>query len=96
MSYLSEQLKEIEGKVKLLAEHNRELREEKSALQSELAVLRELVEAQKNTIKELEEKKKISKIADSVSLAAREKRELKLKINQYVREIDRCIALLND
>ena len=44
---------------------------------------------------ELEEKVKILSLAKSLSNAEIGKNELKLKINELVREIDKCIALTN-
>jgi len=48
------------------------------------------------TIKRLEEKIKLLRITKSVSAQEIESnQESKKKINEYVREIDKCIALLN-
>ena len=48
------------------------------------------------TINSLEEKIKLLRITKSVSTQDDEKnKESRQKINEYVREIDKCIALLN-
>ena len=48
------------------------------------------------TIKRLEEKIKLLRITKSVSAQDDERnKESRQKINEYVREIDKCIALLN-
>ena len=53
--------------------------------------------AQKARIGELEEELRITKLAKSVSGSSNsnDSKNLKLKINEYVREIDKCIANLN-
>jgi chromosome segregation ATPase len=46
-------------------------------------------------IKELEEKNKKLKLAKSFLAESEDAHDAKIKINRLVREIDRCIALLN-
>ena len=43
----------------------------------------------------LQEKVKLMNISKSVDTSKQEVKETRLKINEYVREIDKCIALLN-
>ena len=43
----------------------------------------------------LQEKVKLMNISKSVDASNQEVKETRLKINEYVREIDKCIALLN-
>ena len=43
----------------------------------------------------LQEKIKLMNISKSVDTSKQEVKETRLKINEYVREIDKCIALLN-
>ena len=43
----------------------------------------------------LQEKVKLMNISKSVDVSNQEAKETRLKINEYVREIDKCIALLN-
>ncbi len=65
-------------------------------LKRDLRQNRETIELQKNTIRQLEEQNKIVKIAEAVALSKDDKRALKLKINEFIREIDKCIATLSD
>ena len=54
------------------------------------------VEDRDKDIKRLEEKIKLIRITKSVSTQDDERnKESRQKINEYVREIDKCIALLN-
>lgn len=96
MEPLVEQLKTIYQKVEQLAEVNDSLREENARLTKENGRMKETLDIQKNTIKDLEEYNKIIKIAGGLHLSKTDVREVKLKINEYIREIDRCIARLSE
>ena len=43
----------------------------------------------------LQEKVRLMKISKSVDTSQEDAKSTKLKINEYIREIDKCIALLN-
>lgn len=77
------------------------LLEERSALnaalvskEEELQRLQEQISSNEARIASLEEANKTLKIAKSLT-GAGENTDAKLKINELVREIDKCIALLN-
>ncbi len=86
----------LETKVKKLSNAYIEGRTEINKLKRELNELKETIENQKKTISDLEEKYKVVKLAKSISSENGESRELKYKINELVREIDKCMALLNN
>ena len=44
---------------------------------------------------ELEEKIKVIKLAQHLSGSDQNTRDIKLKINEYIREIDKCLGLIN-
>lgn len=96
MDALVEQLKTIQQKVEKLASVNDSLREENARIIKENGRMKETVDIQKNTIKDLEEYNKIIKIAGGLHLSKTDAREVKLKINEYIRELDRCIARLSE
>ncbi len=80
-----------------------ELLKQKEAVNSEKEELKRKVEElerklilQKNTIEQLEEKSKFVKIAERISYSGGDTKELKLKINEYLRELDRCMELLGE
>ena len=54
------------------------------------------LQVQKNTINELTEQNKLIKLAKEMSSEKGGNHELKIKINELIRDIDRCIDLLND
>lgn len=86
----------LETKVRKLSDAYIEGKTEIKKLKGELNELKETVENQKKTISDLEEKYKVVKLAKSISGENGESRELKYKINELVREIDKCMALLNN
>jgi len=61
-----------------------------------LANLTQLIEEQKNSISGLEKTKKHVKYEQTLMLQASDKTAAKQAINELVREIDRCIALLSE
>ena len=86
---------DVENKVLQLAEAHRQLREDFGTLKEKNRKLKE-------TIVKLEEKVKIQseqiikyKLSEK-AVAVDNYTDVKLKINELVREIDRCIGLLND
>jgi len=50
----------------------------------------------KNELKELQEKYNLLKMAKTVSANVKDVNDTKNKINRIVREVDKCIALLNN
>ena len=64
-------------------------------LQEDNEMLKVLLEKKENNLKELEEKIKLMNISKSVDSSQGDIKATRLKINEYVREIDKCIALLN-
>ncbi len=67
-----------------------------SDLEEEVALKENTIEIQKNTLNDLKEQNKLIKLAKEMSPDKNVNHELKIKINELVRDIDRCIDLLND
>ena len=90
-------LEGLKTKVEKLINSHLELSRENKNLQLYNHELREKLEEQKNKIKELEDKNKIIKLSQAVNGSGSDQnaRDLKLKINEYIREIDKCLALLH-
>lgn len=65
-------------------------------LQNEISSLKSTIEIQKNTLNELKEQNKFIKLAKEMSTDNSDNHELKIKMNELVRDIDRCIDLLNE
>jgi len=96
MSDVKQMLNQVDLNVgKLIAMHESMLVETESFRQ-ENEVLRELVETQKQHINELAGQNKVLHMAKTLAgteVAATT--DVRKKINELVREIDKCIALLN-
>lgn len=86
----------IESKVNKIISLYNSLKKEKEEILEKNKTLKSEVEDRDKDIKMLEEKIKLLRITKSVSTLDVEKnKESRQKINEYVREIDKCIALLN-
>ncbi len=87
-------------KARKLAEQNVKLKQSQSQLEQEIKDLKQQLEDQARKNEELNNKIKIIKLAQNISSGTpdenQEVTELKRKINEYIREIDNCIAMLND
>lgn len=93
---LIERLTTIRMKVERLQAANSELETENRALKAQLTVNQTELQKQKKTIEELEESNKLIKLAKNFAHTGIDKFDIKIKINELVREIDRCIDLLNE
>ena len=95
MEEVSSVITSLEKKVKDLVKKHAEAKRKNNVLGTELSELRKTVDSQKESIKNLEEKNKIIKLAKSLSDSNPGTAEMKYKINELVREIDKCIAQMN-
>lgn len=89
-------IENIKAKTEQIVEKSKGLTIENKTLNSKIAELEQLLILQREAIKDLEEKNKMLKIANSISMDKDDKRVLKLKINEFIREIDKSMSLLND
>ena len=86
----------IEKKVSKLIQLYQSAQKEKEEILKENNNFQSDISDKDETIKKLEEKIKLLRITKSVSTQDDERnKESRQKINEYVREIDKCIALLN-
>ena len=83
-----------------LAEQNVKLRTVNGQLELQIQELRQALDNEGRKNSELNNKIKIIKLAQNISSDTPDENqqvtELKRKINEYIREIDNCIAMLND
>jgi chromosome segregation ATPase len=97
MERVSQQIKSVADKAAKLIESYEECRSANADLRKELAELETVIKSKDEEIEALQNKIKILKLAQNISgEETGEKTEIKRKINEYIREIDRCIAMLND
>lgn len=88
-------LKEFKGKLDKLINIHLRMKQEKQLLTDEQSQLIEQVRLLTLRNEELVKKQEELKFAKSLLGADEDPHEAKLKINRIVREIDKCIALLN-
>jgi len=79
----------------LLSSHNK-LKGINESLNAEKANFISEIETKNKEIDALKDKIKIMSISKSVDASKGDIRQTKLKINEYIREIDKCIAQLNN
>jgi len=84
----------IDFKVRKLIAQQKKLRNENEHLTNDLNQLKRTNEEQKQVINGLEEKIRILKLARMAG-EKENNSDVRAKINELVREIDRCIGLLN-
>jgi uncharacterized membrane protein YccC len=95
MSDNQTQLVQLKLKVEKLINLHSRLMNENHQLKMVQNQLNEVLQKSHQQLLELEEKNKLIKMAQAVSGNDQNTRELKLKINEYIREIDKCLALIN-
>jgi len=83
----------IEFKTHQLVKRLKALTYENAELKKQLELLISKDEENKEKIKYLEDKNKMLRIAKTIE--GEDKTKAKLRINEFLREVDRCIALLN-
>ena len=87
----------IEEKVRRLILLYDDIKKKKEILKEENIQLKKEISKKEDSIKELEESIKLIRISKSTDTQDAEKNKAsRQKINEYVREIDKCIALLNE
>ena len=95
MQEIEAQIARVQLKLQELLKRQANLLKEKAALQQKLTVLQADNSIQEKKIKLLEEQQQIFKAAAS-KLNEADKKAFDLTINRYIREIDKCIALLSE
>lgn len=97
MERVSQHIQSVAEKASKLIESYEECQSANADLRKELAALETVIKSKDEEIEALQDKIKILKLAQNISGdESGEKTEVKRKINEYIREIDRCIAMLND
>jgi chromosome segregation ATPase len=93
MSSLLDVVAKLEVNVQELIQKKQDLEAKVEALEARNTNLQGQSESLEKAVEQLEEKNKILRIAGGNS--GEGQREIKLKINEIVREVDKCIAQLN-
>ena len=85
----------IQSKVKKVIELHRKVKDDNYKLRMEKDQLLKTLEEGRGKIVDLEEQNKRIKLARSLQDSGETSLDVKLKINEMVREIDKCISYLN-
>ena len=93
MTDTATQIKRIQEKLQLLVKQHLALQKENAQLKTELDQSKQLLSTNLVSMDELKQKLDIAKMATG-TMSEAERKEMEKKINAYVKEIDRCIALL--
>ncbi len=95
MSKLEANIKSINEKLQQLIKKYASLKKENEHLKTELNILKEKEVEYKYSLHELEQKVSILKVS-SGEMSEPDKKDFEKRINQYLKEIDKCITLLSD
>ncbi len=88
-------ISKLQGNIKLLQERHEQLKKDYQMMEDSKEKLKQEIIAKKNKISELEEKYKTLQLAKSFSDVHSDSHDARIRVNKIVREIDKCIALLN-
>ncbi len=95
MTDSEQHLKRIQDKLQLLLKHHSNLQKENQALKQEMQLLKGRADEFNLTTEKLREQVEILKYTNGVEMDLEEKKQFEKRINSYVKEIDRCIAMLS-
>lgn len=90
---VDQQFNTINDKLQQLLKQQARLKKENERLRTELEVCKEKEEVYQQKIDELAQQIGILKLGAG-DMNEKDKKEFEKKINQYIREIDKCIAFL--
>ena len=92
---LKTNLNGLERKIQMLVTEHKSLKEEVKGLKSENQELKSTLKAREEQLTGFHNQLKITKLADSLHPEDGSVSELKKKVDEYIREIDKCIAHLS-
>lgn len=100
MENLVKRLQDIKEQILQLKKENEDLNQTRSQKDKEITRLKQLIDIQNSSIRQLEQKLKIKRIADGVSEEAdgnehSSNRDLKFKINEMISEVDKIMTLIH-
>ena len=92
---LIKELTLLERKVKLFLNEHQSVQEEIRILKVENTNLKSTLKRKEQQISDFQNQNKISTIVGNIATGGEEAVELKQYINEYIKEIDKCIAQLS-
>ncbi len=95
MSVIAKKLDQVLDRTQKLVDLSKALQKHNDLLNLENQSLKVALETSENKRKELEEKQRVLRLAKSLEGTSEKTLDIKQKINEFVREIDKCIVLLS-
>ncbi|MCK5208969.1 MAG: hypothetical protein KAQ62_00060 [Cyclobacteriaceae bacterium] len=92
---LNNELQTLERKIRLLMTQYSQEKKNSNDLENQNLELKTLLDSKEQQIIDFQNKIKISTIVDSISVGESEATEVKNKIDDYIKEIDKCINQLS-
>jgi chromosome segregation ATPase len=92
---LKTNLNGLERKILVLFNEHKSLKEELKTLKADNLELKAAIKARDEQLAGFNNQLKITKLVDSLNPEDGSSLELKKKVDEYIREIDKCIAHLN-
>ncbi len=89
-------IQNIKQKTEKIVSKNHRLSDDNIALNKKIETLENSLTLQRETIKDLEDKNKLLKIANSMASDDEGRKALRQKITSVIREIDKSMSLIND
>ncbi|MBC6697619.1 MULTISPECIES: hypothetical protein [Hymenobacter] len=90
------QLDRLERQVNTLVTAYQQLREELADAQTTVQQLRADVRDRERQLKDFHNQENITKLVNTIAGEPANVNELKLRLNEYIREIDKCLAYLRE
>ena len=94
MAELEQQINRIQDKLQQLLKQKNALLKENEELKNELSGVKKDATAYQSTIDELKQQASVLKM-NAADMSDVDKREFEKRLNLYIKEIDRCIAMLS-
>jgi chromosome segregation ATPase len=95
MTESEQHLKRIQDKLQLLLKHHANLQKENQTLKNDMNLLKDQAGEYYATTEKLRQQVDILRYTTGAELDEEEKKQFEKRINGYVKEIDRCIAMLS-
>jgi len=95
MNTTEQHLKRIQDKLQQLLKVHAAMKKENETLKDEIASAQQKLSEQKKNTDELKQQISVMKL-NAGEMKEADKKEFEKRINNYIKEIDRCIALLGD
>lgn len=94
--FSQQKLDQLEAKIRKLVDAHKVLNSKLKAVYTENYNLKMILDKKNEDLMHFKNQDKIAKIVSSISTGDKSTTELKLKINEYIKEIEKCIAYLSE